>query len=616
MNMFLLGFEKRSGLNIETPKQESWRISFAKRAQDAVQLSKYSDALKRKRKEEEAGRKTDRKESKKEHKQRLENQEKFEEKDNRPNLVYEGGDVVGGKKLDKEREKQDSEVQSSLEKGTAKDEQLKGGLADGVTDDKFNQGQLRKGQKVETEHTDKPEEAKEIAKDHLSEDKKYYDKLENMEEKKASDAQSMLGGLLGGYSAGRRTAGTVSNMVSHEGSKTKNEQLARTLAMGTAPAGAVAGILLGQKHRQRLRHLIQKNIRDADLSQILDSFVPAAAGTAGGILAGAGTGALTGLRKSDTSKRRIANQEKHASKMKEVACVAVLKDGKMLMGKRRDNGKWTNPGGHLEEGEAPIDGAIRELYEEAGIKVSPNQMTHLATEVVTPPGAGTKLKVHAYKVNLGDKTPTSMKQDPDNEVFRWHWVNASDRNNTKIYENLHVPADKNVLLKALGVAQEKTASVEEMKSTISEAASREPRSALLPGLKGALIGGVPSALMGSMLGQGSKARNIAGIAGALYGGAIGLRAGSKNKKKDRELIAKAKEVKSLPPGALEAYLKGKHKKYKPLAKDWDTLRKGVNTDEELKAHNKAYDRVLAQTSAPENALDALLADKVYNIGPY
>lgn len=61
-------------------------------------------------------------------------------------------------------------------------EQL-GGLGDGTQDWMFDRRQLRMGQKVEMEHTDDPKIAKEIARDHLSEDPKYYDHLEEMERK-------------------------------------------------------------------------------------------------------------------------------------------------------------------------------------------------------------------------------------------------------------------------------------------------------------------------------------------------------------------------------------------------------------------------------------------------
>jgi ADP-ribose pyrophosphatase YjhB (NUDIX family) len=37
-------------------------------------------------------------------------------------------------------------------------------------------------------------------------------------------------------------------------------------------------------------------------------------------------------------------------------------------------GRWTVPGGHIEPGEAPIQGAIRELEKETGIKVDPSEV--------------------------------------------------------------------------------------------------------------------------------------------------------------------------------------------------------------------------------------------------
>lgn len=58
---------------------------------------------------------------------------------------------------------------------------LPGGLGDNKPSSDFNADQLKKGIKVEMEHTDDPKLAEEIAKDHLTEDSRYYDKLEKME---------------------------------------------------------------------------------------------------------------------------------------------------------------------------------------------------------------------------------------------------------------------------------------------------------------------------------------------------------------------------------------------------------------------------------------------------
>lgn len=57
------------------------------------------------------------------------------------------------------------------------EERVVGGLADYMSDEEFDQEQLRLGIKVEYEHTNDYEVAKEIAKDHLKEDPKYYQHL-------------------------------------------------------------------------------------------------------------------------------------------------------------------------------------------------------------------------------------------------------------------------------------------------------------------------------------------------------------------------------------------------------------------------------------------------------
>lgn len=61
------------------------------------------------------------------------------------------------------------------------EEKIHGGLADYMFEKDFDKESLRKGIKVELEHTDDYQVAKEIAMDHLVEDPKYYDKLATIE---------------------------------------------------------------------------------------------------------------------------------------------------------------------------------------------------------------------------------------------------------------------------------------------------------------------------------------------------------------------------------------------------------------------------------------------------
>jgi 8-oxo-dGTP diphosphatase len=129
--------------------------------------------------------------------------------------------------------------------------------------------------------------------------------------------------------------------------------------------------------------------------------------------------------------------------MARVSLVAAFRDGKLLLGKRRDNGMWTLPGGHLEEGEAPEKGALRELMEETGLK--PTELSQLDERQLG------STHLYTYKAQCPDGTPSS-KNDPDDECLFWKWVDVSDGVPKDIAENCCGPrdSDKNVLLDIYG----------------------------------------------------------------------------------------------------------------------------------------------------------------------
>lgn len=64
---------------------------------------------------------------------------------------------------------------------TKNKEKLKGGAGDNRPDSEFDAEQLEIGIKHELEHTKDRKIAKEIAKDHLTEDPNYYKKLKKIE---------------------------------------------------------------------------------------------------------------------------------------------------------------------------------------------------------------------------------------------------------------------------------------------------------------------------------------------------------------------------------------------------------------------------------------------------
>jgi ADP-ribose pyrophosphatase YjhB (NUDIX family) len=58
-----------------------------------------------------------------------------------------------------------------------------------------------------------------------------------------------------------------------------------------------------------------------------------------------------------------------------VAAAIVRDDGRILAIRRRDNGHWEPPGGVLEIDESIEDGLRREVREETGLEIEPEQLT-------------------------------------------------------------------------------------------------------------------------------------------------------------------------------------------------------------------------------------------------
>ncbi|MCJ7766800.1 hypothetical protein MUP79_00210 [Candidatus Bathyarchaeota archaeon] len=85
-----------------------------------------------------------------------------------------------------------------------KKEKIIGGLGDNRPDSDFPKAELKKGIKVEMEHTKDPKVAKEIAKDHLSESSIYYKELAKMEKNLKKENKPSKNFLLGFHPAIRK----------------------------------------------------------------------------------------------------------------------------------------------------------------------------------------------------------------------------------------------------------------------------------------------------------------------------------------------------------------------------------------------------------------------------
>lgn len=126
----------------------------------------------------------------------------------------------------------------------------------------------------------------------------------------------------------------------------------------------------------------------------------------------------------------------------EVASIAVYRDGRLLWLRRRDNGKWTLPGGHLNPGEEPMDAACRELQEETGF--DPNG-GHI--EFVGDDATSTGLRVWSFVIEQEKGAPHPYC-DPDGEAAEFKWFAPEE---IPTDDQLHTPRHENITLRLLGL---------------------------------------------------------------------------------------------------------------------------------------------------------------------
>ena len=126
--------------------------------------------------------------------------------------------------------------------------------------------------------------------------------------------------------------------------------------------------------------------------------------------------------------------------MEHVSSVAVCDGNKILMGKRRDSGKWTLPGGGLEPNDSPKTAAIRELQEETGLHV--HSVEWIGSDIVQCRDGNPRI-IHAFKTTGAHEKPHG-RLDPDREVARWQWIDCTNGLPKKVADNMH--SLKNVVL--------------------------------------------------------------------------------------------------------------------------------------------------------------------------
>jgi len=127
------------------------------------------------------------------------------------------------------------------------------------------------------------------------------------------------------------------------------------------------------------------------------------------------------------------------------ATIIVRKDDKFLMGTTNKNGRWTLPGGIVEDNESMHQGGIRELAEESGLETK--KLKFVGSRLVES-ALGKPYEVAIYEVNAPEGFKPTTKNDPDKEVARWAW-HPTDKLDKEVLANLKHP--NNVALDHMGL---------------------------------------------------------------------------------------------------------------------------------------------------------------------
>ena len=123
------------------------------------------------------------------------------------------------------------------------------------------------------------------------------------------------------------------------------------------------------------------------------------------------------------------------TKPKAAGCLTVL-EGRLLMVQSQD-GHWTIPGGYVESGEESAAAAVRETYEEAGVKVSAGERVCAS--------ARTQFVAHSCSV-VGRARPRPGRSETRDARF----LTAQEIRALK-EEALRFPEQRSAYLRALGV---------------------------------------------------------------------------------------------------------------------------------------------------------------------
>jgi phage-related protein (TIGR01555 family) len=132
---------------------------------------------------------------------------------------------------------------------------------------------------------------------------------------------------------------------------------------------------------------------------------------------------------------------KNSEGVRRIGVMGIVADGYILTGRRRDSGKWVFPGGHIELGETPLEGACREAKEECGIENLYSIAESLPSQQFRNEEVGVNFEVFPFIAQLDGRVMPQTINDPDEEVDHWEWVPLSSKTPELMPENRHAKKD-------------------------------------------------------------------------------------------------------------------------------------------------------------------------------